>query len=73
MDQGDGMFKMFEAENEEMLNKIEKELQEQHPEHGGTFTVGEELEIRGSKFKIAKIMRNRMMLKLLPKWAQGNR
>ena len=31
------------------------------------FMVGEELEIKGSKFKVHHIYKNRMMLKLLPK------
>ena len=64
MDQGNGNFKKFFAED---IQAEEKKLHKEFPNHGGTFTIGEELEIKGSKFKVMKIMRNRMMLKLLPK------
>jgi uncharacterized Zn finger protein len=43
------------------------ELQGMHPNHGGTFRVGEELEIKGSRFRVKKIKPKELVLKLLPK------
>ena len=60
MDTGNGTFKMGEWEDLVKEQKI-------NPNAGGIFQVGEEVEIKGSKFVIARIMRNRMVLKLRPR------
>lgn len=42
------------------------EMRKKYPESKGIFTVGEELEIRGSRFKVKDISPWGMKLKLLP-------
>ena len=42
-----------------------QEAQEKFPNHGGVFTVGEELELKGSLFRVKSIKPNRLILKLL--------
>ncbi len=38
-----------------------------HPKHGGIFTVGETVVLKGSRFRIKHITQTGMKLKLLPK------
>ena len=60
MDTGEGYFHKIES--------LEKELQEakqEFPEHGGIFSIGEELEIKGSKFRVKSIKPTELRLKLL--------
>ena len=59
MDTGNGEFKYFETLEE--LEKAKPEFQD----HGGTFRVGEEIEIRGSRFRIKSIKPKEIRLKLL--------
>lgn len=64
MDSGKGRFEMLEEEkaNAYLSGEIEK------PERaGGIFKVGEELEIRGSKFRVRKITKKDLILRLLPR------
>ena len=75
MDTGNGRFERFdipkEAGQDEAFDKLFKQqqklLQELYPNHGGTFSEGEELEIKGSRFRISKIIHNGLKLELLPK------
>lgn len=60
MDTGIGRFECFGNEEEEA------ELRKKYPKAKGIFTVGEEIEIRGSKFKVADISPFGIKLKLLP-------
>lgn len=61
MDDLTGNFQM--ADSDEEL----KELMEQTPDHGGIFTVGERLVIKGSHFKVCKITPKKLTLRLQPK------
>ena len=60
MDSGEGRF--IQAKRE-----ILEGLKGDYPKHGGIFTVGEELEIRGSKFCVKDISPFGIKLKLLKK------
>lgn len=59
MDTGEGNFKRFNN-----LEELE-ELRHKYPKSKGVFTVGEELEIRGSKFRVKYISPFGIKLKLL--------
>lgn len=65
MDTGKGYFERFESMDD--LKKNMHELWNKHPNHGGVFSEGEILIIKGSRFKISKIIQNGLKLKLLPK------
>jgi hypothetical protein len=61
MDTGKGKFEMFQsAEELEQLNK-------RYPNHGAIFREGEIVELKGSRFRVSKIIRNGLKLALLPK------
>ena len=60
MDTGEGRFEMMEA----MLD--EEALRDKYPKSKGIFYVGEEIEIKGSKFKVKDISPWGIKLKLLP-------
>jgi len=64
MDTGDGRFEMLELERYDKLLRGEEEMPERA---GGIFSVGEQLEIKGSKFKVKKITRKDLVLRLLPR------
>ena len=62
MDTGEGRFQIFEnAEIEEAG------LKKQFPKHGGIFKVGEEVELKGSRFRVKSIKPTELRLKLLKK------
>lgn len=67
MDTGEGRFEQFEAYNEKDLKQRMTELEGIYPGHGGVFHEGEIVELKGSRFKISKIISNGLKLKLLPK------
>ncbi len=50
-----------------LLNMALNDLKDRHPEYGSLFSVGEEVSIKESKFKITYIASDRMTLTLLPK------
>jgi hypothetical protein len=56
MDAGNGNFKPIE------LDQFEEQLKQPKPK---VFTTGENLEIRGSRLRVEKITRNKLVLKLL--------
>ncbi len=60
MDQGNGHLKML-AQSEKDTLMAEK------PERTDIFTVGEEVTIRESRFRITKITEKKLTLRLLPK------
>jgi len=62
MDSGNGNFVMLERARAEALLSGEEEKPERA---GGIFSVGEELEIKGSKFRVRKITRKDLILRLL--------
>ena len=59
MDTGEGRFEEFN-----MLEQLE-ELRKKYPNSKGVFTIGEEIEIRGSMFKVKEITPFGIKLKLL--------
>ena len=59
MDTGEGRFEAFRE-----LDEL-RELEKKYPKSKGVFHVGEELEIKGSKFRIKDISPFGMKLKLL--------
>ena len=59
MDTGEGRFEMFSAGDEE------PGLRERFPKAKGVFHVGEEIEIKGSRFKVKEITPFGIKLKLL--------
>jgi hypothetical protein len=61
MDTGEGKFEMFES-----VEKLEQ-LNKRYPNHGAIFREGEIVEIKGSRFRVSKIIRNGLKLALLPK------
>lgn len=65
MDSGRGYFEEFKDMKE--LKKNMHSLWNKHPNHGGVFEEGEELVIKGSRFRVSKIIRNGLKLELLPK------
>jgi hypothetical protein len=75
MDCGNGRFEQFDIPKEAGQNEAFEKLFKQketllfklYPNHGGIFSEGEELEIKGSRFRISKIIHNGMKLELLPK------
>jgi uncharacterized Zn finger protein len=59
MDTGNGNF--MRAESMQELEKATEKL----PDHGGIFTVGEKVELKGSLFRVKSIKPNELRLKLL--------
>jgi len=67
MDTGEGYFKEI---SEKDLEKQEKELRKltvAYPNHGGVFKVGEQVELKGSVFKVHAISPKKLILKLVRK------
>lgn len=76
MDTGNGrfvpLFKPSELKDisdrfEQKFKDAEERLHVKYPNHGGTFSEGEEVEIKGSRFRIARIINNGLKLELLPR------
>ena len=64
MDTGNGRFEMLESER---FNRLISGEEEKPERAGGIFSIGEELEIDGSKFRVRKITRKDLILRLLPR------
>lgn len=71
MDTGKGVFEQIKAANDEEMKAKMLELEGKFPNHGGWFREGEEIEIRGSLFRIQSVKPNQLRLKLLKKVAKG--
>ena len=65
MDTGNGNFEAFK-DYEDLKNRLD-DVQKLYPGHGGIFSEGEEVELKGSRFCISKIISNGLKLELLPK------
>lgn len=65
MDTGKGIFEQVNAENEEKLQERMREIEAMNPNHGGWFREGEEVELKGSRFRVKRIKPNEITLKLL--------
>ena len=59
MDTGRGNFEQFNdpTEIEGLIKK--------YPNHGGVFSIGEKIEVKGSRFKVVKITPKKLTLRLL--------
>ena len=62
MDSGNGNFERLDRERFDALLSGEEEKPERA---GGIFSVGEKLEIRGSQFRVKKITKKDLILRLL--------
>jgi uncharacterized Zn finger protein len=67
MDAGNGRFEQIMADSDEELKKKARELEGLFPNHGGWFSVGEVIEIRGSRFRVKAVKSDELRLKLLPR------
>ena len=67
MDTGRGYFEVFDGKDLSEVEKNLDELIEAHPNHGGVFSEGEVIELKGSRFRVSKIIRNGLKLALLPR------
>lgn len=65
MDTGKGYFEQFGSMEE--LKKNMHRMFNEYPNHGGVFQEGEILTIKGSKFRVSKILNKGLKLELLPK------
>ena len=63
MDNGEGRFKMLEDLDIKTLKNARLEF----PNHGGIFTVGEIVILKGSRFRVKSIKPTELRLKLMPK------
>jgi len=63
MDTGKGYFEQFESM--EALHEAKTRLEQLGGTVRGVFTVGEEIEIKGSHFKVQQIWPRKLVLKLL--------
>lgn len=63
MDTGSGEFKKIS------MDELEEQMEKANPK---VFKVGEILEIRSSRFRVDKVLRKKMLLKLLPKLNNQN-
>lgn len=60
MDTGEGKLELLRSLEEALATK------EEYPNSRGIFTVGEELEIKGSRFRVKEITPFGIKLKILP-------
>jgi len=67
MDTGKGTFETIKSTNPQELEAMIKALEEKHPNHGAWFREGEEITIKGSRFRVKSVKPTEIRLKLLPK------
>jgi len=67
MDTGTGHFEILNGFDEESAAQRLRDMFKKYPEHGGVFTIGEIVELKGSRFKVRSIGRKGIRLKLLKK------
>lgn len=67
MDTGKGYFQTVKEDNQKAAQEHLEQLAKNFPDHGGTFYVGENLTIKGSKFRVLEFTRKTMTLKVLPR------
>jgi hypothetical protein len=72
MDTGRGFFEMMKkSEDDAQAQEMLRAMRAEHPQHGGTFYVGQNLQFEGSKFRVLAITKKTMTLRLLPASAPG--
>jgi hypothetical protein len=64
------LIKVVKAEGEDALQKKMKELEELFPQHGGWFSEGEVVQLKGSTFRVKRIKPNEITLKLMKRGEQ---
>jgi len=72
MDTGNGVFEMLQVNQERQRKTVSdleviNEAKKRNPNHGGTFYVGQNLEVNESKFRVIAISKKTITLRLLPK------
>lgn len=65
MDTGKGTFEQLNAEGTDKVEELIAALEAKFPKHGGWFQEGEELVIKGSRFRVKRIKPTEIVLKLL--------
>ena len=63
MDTGEGKF--VSAPTEDQAHRLQ--LEQKYPNHGGWFHVGEEVILKGSRFRVKSVKPTELRLKLLPR------
>lgn len=72
MDTGNGTLKLMQgqgADEAAIQASLKAQLiaaERQYPNHGGTFYVGQNLELNGSKFRVLAISKKTITLRVLP-------
>jgi hypothetical protein len=72
MDTGEGILKMMSGKGDTVPEKMKdlayqiQQAEKQYPNHGGTFYVGQNLELNGSKFRVLTITKKTITLRVLP-------
>lgn len=68
MDTGEGYLKMIQSGNTPLdLDVALEAAKREYPKHGGTFYVGQNLELNGSHVRVIAITKKTITLKVLPK------
>jgi len=67
MDTGKGTFEILKPTNAEQIQSAIDAMERKHPNHGGWFQEGEEIVIKGSRFRVKSVKPTEIRLKLLPK------
>ena len=72
MDTGKGKFELLQLQESDKFNQLAiktriKEMEDKYPNHGGWFTVGQVIEINGSRFRVKTVKPDELRLKLLSK------
>lgn len=65
MDSGEGRFVPVEGEDPLERQRAIVRLRKKYPKSKGVFSIGEEVEIKGSKFQVTKIFGKAIHLRLL--------
>lgn len=66
MDTGNGNFvKLIQEKNAGSTDVAQKKMEEQYPNHGGWFRVGQIVECEGSMFRVKQVKPTELRLKLL--------
>jgi len=67
MDDGKGHFVPVEIKKTQDVQQELAKLKHKHPDYGGLYYIGQNLEFNDSKFRVISFTKNTITLKLLPK------
>ena len=65
MDSGKGKFLYNEETDPGAIEMMKAKMEAENPGHGGWFRIGEEIEIKGSLFRVRAITPTQLRLKLV--------